>query len=61
MTNKTMSAAKALGAIMTAGGAAVMIGTAMSSGKSTKKQIRKTADKAVKTINSIIDSVQSMM
>lgn len=61
MTNKTMSAAKALGAIMTAGGAAVMIGTAMSSGKSTKKQIRKTADKAVKTLNSIIDSVQSMM
>lgn len=61
MTNKTVSAAKTIGAIMAAGGAAVMIGSTMSGGKSTKKQIKKTADKAVKTINNILDSVQSMM
>ena len=29
--------------------------------KSTKKQIKKTADKTMKTINGVLDSIQSMM
>lgn len=61
MKKKTATATKAIGAIMAVGGAAAMIGSAMSSGMSTKKQMKKTADKAVKTIAGIMDSVQSMM
>lgn len=55
------TAAKAIGAMMAVGGAAAMIGTSMTGKSATKKQVKKTADKAVKTINGIIDGIQSMM
>lgn len=56
-----MTATKTIGTIMAVGGAAAMIGSAMMSNNSTKKQIKKTADKTVKTINGILDGIQSMM
>lgn len=61
MNKKTMNVTKAIGAVMAVGGAAAMIGSAMGSKNSTKKQIRKTADKAMKTINGVLDGIQSMM
>lgn len=61
MNKKTASVTKTIGAIMAVGGAAAMIGSAMSGGMSSKKQLKKTADKAVKTISGIMDSMQSMM
>ena len=61
MNKKASNAAKTIGAIMAIGGTAAMIGSAMTGGFLTKKQIKKTADKAVKTINGILDGVQSMM
>lgn len=62
MTKKSMTtAAKALGAVMAVGGAAAVIGTSVTGKASTKKQIKKTADKAVKTINGIIDGIQGML
>ena len=61
MNKKTMTTTKTIGAIMAVGGAAAMIGSAMMSNNSTKKQIKKTADKTVKTINGILDGIQSMM
>lgn len=61
MNKKTATATKTIGAIMAVGGTAAMIGSAMSGGKSSKKQLKKTADKAVKTISEIMDTVQSIM
>lgn len=61
MNKKTMTATKTIGTIMAVGGAAAMIGSAMMSNNSTKKQIKKTADKTVKTINGILDGIQAMM
>lgn len=61
MNKKVMTATKTIGAVMAVGGAAAMIGSAMSGKNSTKKQIKKTAGKAMKTINSVLDSVQDMM
>ncbi len=61
MNKKMMTATKTIGAIMAVGGAAAMIGSAMTTNKSTKKQIKKTADKTMKTINGVLDSIQSMM
>lgn len=61
MNKKMATTTRTIGAIMAVGGAAAMIGSAMGSSKSSKKQIKKTADRAVKTINGIIDSVQAMM
>lgn len=61
MTKKTMTVTKAIGAIMAVGGTAAMLGTAMTGKGSTKKQVKKTADKAVKTINGIIDGIQNIM
>lgn len=61
MNKKTMSATKTIGAIMAVGGAAAMIGSAMMSTNSTKRQMKKTAGKAMKTINGVIDGIQSMM
>lgn len=60
MTKKTMTAAKMIGAVMAVGGTAAMLTGAMS-GSSSKRQVKKTADKAVKAINGIIDGIQSMM
>ena len=40
---------------------AAMIGSAMMTNNSTKKQMKKTADKAMKTINGVLDGIQSMM
>ena len=45
---------------MLAGGAAAAIGTAMMS-PSLKKQTRKNAMKAMKTVGTMMDSVQNMM
>lgn len=56
-----MSVTKTVGTIMAVGGAAAMIGSAMMSNNSTKKQMKKTADKAMKTINGVLDGIQSMM
>lgn len=61
MNKKTMSVTKTVGTIMAVGGAAAMIGSAMMSNNSTKKQMKKTADKAMKTINGVLDGIQSMM
>lgn len=61
MNKKTMNATKAIGAVMAVGGAAAVIGSAMSNKNSTKKQIKKTADKAMKTINGVLDGIQGMM
>lgn len=61
MNRKTMSVTKTIGTIMAVGGAAAMIGSAMMSNTSTKKQMKKTADKAMKTINGVLDGIQSMM
>ncbi len=61
MSSKASSATKTIGAIMAVGGAAAMIGSAVSTSKSTKKQLKKTAYKAAKTISGIMDSVQSLM
>lgn len=60
MTKKVMNATKAIGAIMAVGGAAAVLTGAMS-GSSSKRQVKKTADKAVKAINGIIDGIQSVM
>lgn len=63
MTKKTMNMTKTIGAVMAVGGAAAMIGSAMMNGGSrkTKKQIKKTADKTLKTINGVLDGIQSMI
>lgn len=63
MKKKTENIIKGVGAVMAVGGTAAMIGSAvMNSGStSTKKKVKKTADKAVKTINDIIDGVTGMM
>lgn len=58
MTKKAMTA---VGAVMAIGGAAAVIGTSMSGKHASKKQIKKTADKAVKAINGIIDNIQSVI
>lgn len=60
MNKKASTAAKAIGAMMAVGGAAAMIGSAMSN-NSTKKQMKKTAGKAMKTINGVLDGIQGMM
>ena len=62
MNKKTMNVTKTIGAIMAVGGATAMIGSAMMNGnRSTKKQMKKTADKALKTINGVLDGIQGMM
>ena len=61
MNKKTVNATKTIGAVMAVGGAAAMIGSAMMSTNSTKKQIKKTANKAMKTIGDVLDGIQSMM
>ena len=62
MNKKTMNATKTIGAVMAVGGAAAMIGSAMMNGtRKTKKQIKKTADKTLKTINNVLDGIQGMM
>ncbi len=60
MNKKTMNITKTVGAIMAVGGAAAMLGSAMTT-NTTKKQIKKTADKAIKTVNNVLDGIQSMM
>ncbi len=55
---KSTASKVALG--MLAGGAMAAIGTAMMS-PSLKKQTRKNAMKAMKTVGTMMDSVQSMM
>ncbi|MBR5232741.1 MAG: hypothetical protein IKW03_00895 [Clostridia bacterium] len=62
MTKKTMNVTKTIGAIMAVGGAAAMVGSAMmSSNNATKKQVKRTANKAFKTINGVLDGIQSMI
>ena len=62
MTKKTMNVTKTIGAIMAVGGAAAMIGSAMmSNNNATKKQVKRTANKAFKTINGVLDGIQSMI
>lgn len=61
MNKKTMNATKTIGAIMAVGGAAAMIGSAVVGNGSTKRQMKKTANKAMKTISDVIDGIQSMM
>lgn len=61
MNKKTMTVTKTVGTIMAVGGAAAMIGSAMMNGNSTKRQMKKTAGKAMKTINGVLDGIQSMM
>ena len=61
MNKKVMTATKAIGAVMAVGGAAAMIGSAMGTKNSTKKQIKKTANKAMKTIGEMLDRIQGMM
>lgn len=56
-----MTVTKTLGTIMAVGGAAAMIGSSMMNNNSTKKQIKKTANKTIKTINNVLDSIQGMM
>ncbi|MCL2514015.1 MAG: hypothetical protein FWF08_08945 [Oscillospiraceae bacterium] len=62
MSNKTM---KGLGTALAIGGAAAVIGTAVSKRSHhsmvNKRKVRKAADKAVKTVESIIDGVQGIM
>ena len=57
MTKKTASALKGIGAVMAVGGTAAMIGSAVTSTPSAKKKAKKTAAKALKTVNDIIDGV----
>ena len=61
MNKKTMNITKAVGTVMAVGGAAAMIGSAMMNNNSTKKQLKKTANKTMKTINNVLDSIQGMM
>ena len=61
MNKKTMSVTKTVGTIMAVGGAAAMIGSAMMNNNSTKRQMKKTAGKAIKTINGVLDGIQGMM
>ena len=62
MTKKSMNMTKTIGAVMAVGGAAAMIGSAMMNGnRKTKKQLKKTADKTLKTINGVLDGIQGMM
>ena len=61
MNKKTMTATKTIGAIMAVGGAAAMIGSAVMTNGSTKRQMKKTANKAIKTIGDVLDGIQSMM
>lgn len=60
MTKRATMATKTLGAVMAVGGAAALLSASMSSSTS-KRQIKKKADKAVKTITGIIESIQSVM
>lgn len=61
MTRKATNTAKAIGAVMAAGSAAVMLAATAAGKNNTKKQIKKTADKAVKTVNGILDGIQGVM
>lgn len=61
MNKKTMTATKTIGAIMAVGGAAAMIGSAVMTNGSTKRQMKKTANKAIKTIGDVLDGIQGMM
>ena len=61
MNKKTMTVTKTVGTIMAVGGAAAMIGSAIMNNNSTSKQMKKTAGKAIKTINGVLDGIQSMM
>ena len=59
MNKKSMTTT--IGAIMAVGGAAAVIGSAVMGKNSTKRQMKKTANKAMKTINGVFDGIQSMM
>lgn len=61
MNKKTMNATKTIGAIMAVGGAAAIISSAVMTNGSTKRQMKKTANKAMKTIGDVLDGIQSMM
>ena len=61
MNKKTMNATKTIGAIMAVGGAAAIISSAVMNNGSTKRQMKKTANKAMKTIGDVLDGIQSMM
>lgn len=60
MTKRVTMAAKTVGAVMAVGGAAALLSSSMSN-RASKKQIKKKADKAVKTITGIVESIQAVM
>ncbi len=60
MTKKVTMATRTIGAVMAVGGAAALITSSMSAGSS-KRQLKKKANKAIKTVTSIMESIQGVM
>lgn len=52
---------KGIGTVMAIGGTAAAISSAMSGSNAAKRKMKKTAVKALKTMNNIMDGVQSML
>ena len=60
MKSKIGTVMKGVGAVMTIGGAAMM-GTSAMAGSAMKKKAKKTANRAIDTMDEIITSVQNLM
>lgn len=60
MTKRVTMATKTIGAVMAVGGAVALLSSSISN-TSSKRQMKKKADKAVKTITGVIESIQSVM
>lgn len=61
MKSKATSVVKGIGAAMAIGGTAAVVGSTMFGGAASKRKAKKTAAKAVKTVENIIGGVQGMM
>ncbi len=60
MTGKMSSAAKGVGLGIAIGGATAMVGSTIMSGSS-KRKMKKTANKAIKTMNDIVGNAQNII
>ena len=60
MKTKIGTVMKGVGAVMTVGGA-VMMGTSMAANSAVKKKAKKTAMRAIDTVDDLITGMQNMM
>lgn len=61
MTSKSNMIMKCAGAAMAVGGAAMLGTAAMGAGNSIKKKAKKTANKAIDAMDSVLTSMQNMI